>query len=180
MTSLCWDIVCAASPYVAPARPRFPPSLVRRVHAECHGCCFHCGVALPADDTGRRRWDVDHHPVPFREIADQLCCGVRDTLDESNLVASCIACNRGGTHERAQACRCHRRYVVRAARAACTVSTLIIVVLLIMVVVRRVASGGVFTIWSPFMENATHPYNHHDLHDSNVDRRTRIRQHGSP
>ena len=124
---MCWEVVCAASPYVAPVRPRWPPGLTSRVFAESSGRCFHCGAALPADTAGGRQWDIDHHPVPYRDIADQLCCGVRDALDESNLVASCVACNRAGTHERGQACRCRRRHAVRAVRAACLAAVVVVI-----------------------------------------------------
>ena len=154
MASLCWDVACAASPYVAPARPRWPPQLARRVLSKSCGHCFHCAAVLPPDAHGRRQWDIDHHPVPYRDIADQQCCGVRDALDESNLVASCVACNRGGAHERAQACRCHRRYLVRAARLACAAVVAVVVAVLVLVA-RRVASGGAAPLWARAVVNTT-------------------------
>lgn len=58
------------------------------------GRCWHCGVALPA--TG---WHVDHHPIPWRLISTQACCGITDGKDLSNLVPSCARCNEGHQHE---------------------------------------------------------------------------------
>ena len=140
---MCWDVMCAASPYVAPVRPRWPTGLTNRVLSESYGRCFHCGVVLTTDVTGRRQWDIDHHPVPYREIADQLCCGVRDALDESNLVASCITCNRGGTFERGQVCRCPHRYVVRVVRFVCVVAVAVVVVMVVHHVVMAPRGAGV-------------------------------------
>lgn len=56
--------------------------------------CWHCGTKLAIG-----HFDVDHFPVPFRDIHDQLCCGVTDPLDPSNLVPTCTTCNRSHKFE---------------------------------------------------------------------------------
>ena len=71
-------------------RPRWSKALLRSVYARASGHCHHCGVALPWDTP--RTWHVDHHPVRYADIEDQVCVGVTDPRDESNLVASCAAC----------------------------------------------------------------------------------------
>ena len=89
-------------------RPRIPKALATRTfnrHDNPHGVghCWHCGVRL--DPNKRSSWHVDHHPIPYRDIEDQVCCGVRDPLDPSNLVPSCPGCNMRHEHEGHQ-CRC--------------------------------------------------------------------------
>jgi 5-methylcytosine-specific restriction endonuclease McrA len=76
-------------------RRKFPVALRARVWTKAGGRCTHCGVELPEDAA----WHVDHHPVPFRDIEHQVCCGVTDPMDESNLVASCARCNVSHAHE---------------------------------------------------------------------------------
>lgn len=77
-----------------PRRPAWPThlrALVRARSDKLHpaGHCWHCGVPLVGRD-----WDVDHFPIPFRDIFDQLCCGVTDPRAPKNLVPSCRSCNR--------------------------------------------------------------------------------------
>lgn len=104
-----------AGPPVMP-RPRWSKALLRSVYARASGHCHHCGVALPWDTP--RTWHVDHHPVRYADIEDQVCVGVTDPRDESNLVASCAACNTSHAHERDvwfghSQFPCKRRWFVR-------------------------------------------------------------------
>ena len=97
-------------------RPRWSKALLRSVYARASGHCHHCGVALPWDTP--RTWHVDHHPVRYADIEDQVCVGVTDPRDESNLVASCAACNTSHAHERDvwfghSQFPCKRRWFVR-------------------------------------------------------------------
>lgn len=57
------------------------------------GVCWWCGKRLTV-----KTMDIDHL-IPFRDIADQACCGITNDLELGNLVPSCAKCNRGGLHE---------------------------------------------------------------------------------
>ena len=85
-------------------RPAWGKDLVGRVYwrrdnPHGSGKCWHCGKVLAYTAGERREWHIDHHPQPFKSIHNQLCCGVTDPLDESNLVPSCAACNCSHEHE---------------------------------------------------------------------------------
>ena len=89
-----WDIP-------TPARKAWPAGLRARVLCRASnpygaGHCWHCGVSLLGGGT---RWHIDHWPIPWRDIHDQLCCGVTDEHDERNLVPSCMPCNLSHRHE---------------------------------------------------------------------------------
>jgi len=94
-------------------RPRFSPSVRAAVLAKTGGKCHHCGEQLG------ELWDVDHFPVRYADIEDQLpCCGVSDPLDMDNLVPSCRSCNRSHAHESTRWCghsqpRCRQSYMVK-------------------------------------------------------------------
>lgn len=97
-------------------RPRFGAEAAAAVLAKSDCRCHHCGT--PLDVECRRAWHVDHWPVRFADMHDQLsCCGlwVTDPTDPSNLVASCAACNTSHRHERRRWCGrsqlpCKRRW----------------------------------------------------------------------
>ena len=61
------------------------------------GHCWHCGkkIVFEQRSSGNKSgvWQVDHFPVPHRDIENQICCGVTDTLDPVNLVPACKKCN---------------------------------------------------------------------------------------
>lgn len=119
----CWALACDVP---VPARKDWPSglrALVARKSNNPHGAhhCWHCGEPL------RRGWHMDHHPKPWRDIHDQLCCGVTDEHDLENLVPSCPSCNTSHTHEpnghpcycgRTQCC-CLRSVARRAMWLAC-------------------------------------------------------------
>lgn len=70
------------------------------------GKCFHCQKNLLIE----RVWDVDHHPVVYRDIEDQCWCWpcgtVVDVADINNLQPSCVACNRSHKHEHGKCIFC--------------------------------------------------------------------------
>lgn len=81
-------------------RPKFTPAerkavLERQDNPKGAGHCWHCGLCLEDVAT----WHVDHHPVAFRDIEDQIVCGVVDAKAEGNLVPSCVPCNTSHKHE---------------------------------------------------------------------------------
>ena len=79
-------------------RPRVSPAARAAVLAKTGGRCHHCNVQLG------NTWDVDHFPVRYADIEDQMCCGVTDPLDIDNLVPSCRSCNRSHAHESSRWC----------------------------------------------------------------------------
>ena len=77
--------------------------------------CWHCGLKL---DFKRRKgsdgfgaWNMDHYPVPFRDIETQYCCGIMDSNDYNNIVPSCISCNIGHHYERSNWYYCGRSQI---------------------------------------------------------------------
>ena len=69
-------------------RPAFGQKLRQEVSAKTGGRCQHCGCAL------EKGWHVDHHPIPFRDIENNVCCcALRDPKAVENLVPSCPTCN---------------------------------------------------------------------------------------
>ena len=102
----CW-FVCGCSFFAAPKVARYPamprPKFTTRERDIVFqssdnpygpGRCFHCGVNL-AD----RPFDLDHHPVLYRDIESQLCCGVTNPKSLDNIVLSCVKCNRSHAYE---------------------------------------------------------------------------------
>ena len=67
-----------------------------------NGHCHHCHCALTR--MPRSGWHIDHFPVAYRDIEDQVCCGVRDPRDVRNLVLSCPTCNTSHAHEKNRCC----------------------------------------------------------------------------
>ena len=116
-------------------RPRFTPAERQRVwlrpRPASHphpaiGGCWHCGRAIALDSD----WHVDHHPVPLRDIEDQVCCGVTNPKDFDNLVPSCVACNVGHAYEASHCCghgqlRCTCSMITTAAALFFAMTTLI-------------------------------------------------------
>lgn len=72
-------------------RPRFTATESAKVLNKTQSKCHHCGCVLNGND--RSSWHIDHFPVPYRDIEDQICCGVTNAKDIDNLVPSCITCN---------------------------------------------------------------------------------------
>lgn len=90
------------------------------------GNCWHCGESI--SESSRVSWHVDHYPVPFRDIEDQVCCGVTDDLDPTNMVASCPGCNLSHRHERKLWCDEHAQFPCKGSifRRCKYVSTLVL------------------------------------------------------
>ena len=87
-----------------PHRPRWPAGLKDTVLTRGSWRCAHCGMALEAGNT-----DIDHFPVPFRDIHDNACLACwpgapRGPLDLDNLVPACRQCNRSHIAERSLWC----------------------------------------------------------------------------
>ena len=76
--------------------------------------CWHCGAALSAD-----AFHVDHHPVAFRDIEGQVCLGVINAKDVTNLVPSCPSCNLSHIHEQRSWCGASQPRVTRVGLWQC-------------------------------------------------------------
>ena len=61
-----------------------------------HSVCWHGGEDVEWADV-----DLDHYPVRYDSIHDQVCCGVTNERDLSNVVPSCAHHNRSHAYERA-------------------------------------------------------------------------------
>lgn len=72
------------------------------------GTCWHCGCTIPCE-----AFHIDHHPVLFRDIENQVCLGVVDAKDASNLVPSCPPCNLSHAHESRVFCGASQLRVTR-------------------------------------------------------------------
>lgn len=83
-------------------RPKWTRAIEDEVWTRGEGKCHHCGRALAREP--RRGWHIDHYPVAYRDIEDQVCCGVRDPLDVRNLVLSCPPCNMSHKYESTRYC----------------------------------------------------------------------------
>ena len=68
------------------------------------GHCWHCGKKIKYKNRGNKKdkngvWQMDHYPVPYRDIESQLCFGITDSNDPNNLVPACIQCNLSHQYE---------------------------------------------------------------------------------
>lgn len=102
---------------VAMGRPRWTKQIEDDVYHKGEGKCHHCHCDLPREP--RSGWHIDHFPVAYRDIEDQVCCGVTDARDVRNLVLSCPRCNMSHKHEEARwcgytQCPCRRRWLLTA------------------------------------------------------------------
>ena len=69
-------------------RPHFGKHVRELVAQKTAYHCFHCNQPL------QQGWHVDHHPIPFRDIEDNICCcSVTDPSNIENLQPSCPSCN---------------------------------------------------------------------------------------
>ena len=91
-------------------RPQWPRGLPQKIWDEQNGICYHCKIQLPPRDETPRKYDIDHHPIPFRDIADNCCphccIDVSDPLERNNLVATHVVCNRSHTYEKSSSMYC--------------------------------------------------------------------------
>ena len=78
-------------------RPKIPKKLAMEILLSTGKRCYHCGEKLNAEK--RNTWHIDHHPVVFADIRDQICFGVTDPLERTNLVPSCVRCNVSHKYE---------------------------------------------------------------------------------
>ena len=79
----------------------------------------HCQAQLQREP--RSGWHIDHFPVAYRDIEDQVLRRAR--RGPRNLVVSCPACNMSHAHERDVClghtqCRCRRQWAQTASLAA--------------------------------------------------------------
>ena len=61
--------------------------------------CWHCGREISFSN-----FHIDHYPIMYKDIENQVCIGVTDVKDFENLVPSCPACNLSHAFERKSMC----------------------------------------------------------------------------
>ena len=90
-------------------RKKWPKRLVKDVFNNLNnpygvGHCWHCGKKIDIKkrrlQDGNTAWHIDHYPVQYVDIESQVCCGVTNEHEYSNLVPSCIKCNLSHQYER--------------------------------------------------------------------------------
>ena len=88
------------------ARPVWQKGLAQKLWDRQNGICPHCNSQLPPRDEHPRKYDIDHHPIPFKDIADnacpRFCIQIHDPCDINNLVTTHISCNRSHKYEKTQ------------------------------------------------------------------------------
>ena len=67
------------------------------------GNCWHCGKKIFFKKRGIKNkkgvWQIDHYPIPYRDLEDQVLIGIKDPLNPINLVPSCVKCNLSHENE---------------------------------------------------------------------------------
>lgn len=110
-------------------RPRFTKkerSEIFEKDGNPHGqeSCWHCGSSITLDN-----FHVDHFPVTYKDIENQVCIGVTDPKMMSNLVPSCPRCNTSHKFESNAWCgrsqvRCTMLCIYKCTAAVCAVTSL--------------------------------------------------------
>ena len=102
-----------------PPRPKWTKEVTVKVKEKSGGRCHHCSCVIDLEN--RQAWNIDHFPVLYRDIEDQICCGVTDPRDTDNLVLACRKCNVSHKYESTPYCRgrysqypCKRRWMTKA------------------------------------------------------------------
>ena len=84
-------------------RPKWPKDYPLLVFNKTDGVCFHCDKKIIFEQRikkhGPNYWEIDHHPVKYKDIRHQCCFGVTNSLDIDNLVPSCGPCNKSHKFE---------------------------------------------------------------------------------
>ena len=62
-----------------PSCPKWTREVEQTVWTQGGGHCHHCQAQLQREPRSGRH--IDHFPVAYRDIEDQVCCGVRDPRD---------------------------------------------------------------------------------------------------
>jgi len=100
------------------------------------GRCWHCGrVIIRCKRTikdGPEAWHIDHYPVQYVDIEDQVCCGVTDQHDISNLVPSCVWCNISHRYEKKHCYYCNRSQIL-CTKKCITISVILFIMILIII-----------------------------------------------
>ena len=101
------------------------------------GRCWHCNKIIIRNKRtikdGSEAWHIDHYPVQYVDIENQICCGVTDQHDISNLVPSCVMCNISHKFERKRFYYCGRSQIMctRKCYIVLSVVTILFIILLV-------------------------------------------------
>jgi hypothetical protein len=100
-------------------RPKINKATRQAVYRKTGGKCYHCRRQLGIG------WHVDHYPVAYKDIENQMLLGITDPLDIGNLVPSCPRCNTSHAYESTFWCGhsqfpCKKTWGIGIIVAACT------------------------------------------------------------
>ena len=75
------------------------------------GHCWHCGKRIYFKNRSSQKkngaWQIDHHPIPYRDIEDQVLIGIINPNYEKNLVSACLECNLSHKYENSKIYYCN-------------------------------------------------------------------------
>ena len=77
------------------ARKKFNNEIKSIVWQKTNGYCWHCKNKINLN-----KWHIDHYPIRYNDIKDQLLFGITDERAISNLVPSCVKCNTSHKFEK--------------------------------------------------------------------------------
>ena len=113
-------------------------SKLKTNHKKDKARCWHCRKTIVrgkrTSKDGKQAWHIDHYPVQYTDIENQVCCGITDQHAIENLVPSCVMCNISHHYERKHWYFCHRSQVLCTKRCI-VVSFILFLVLFILVLV---------------------------------------------
>ena len=102
------------------------------------GRCWHCSKIIIRDKrtikAGNGAWHVDHYPVQFVDIENQICCGVTDQHKLSNLVPACVKCNLSHKFERKRCYYCGRSQMLCSKKCIIITSIISIICLKVLLI----------------------------------------------
>ena len=123
-------------------RKKWPKLLVTEVFNNSNnpygvGHCWHCGRKIDIKkrrlQDGKTAWHIDHYPVQYVDIESQVCCGVTDEHEMSNLVPSCVKCNLSHKFERKHWYYCGRSQCYCTKKCYCWLATMLLIVLIVVI-----------------------------------------------
>ena len=118
--------------YLSKSKKSILFSKLKNHHKNDKARCWHCRKTIVRGKRtikdGNQAWHIDHYPVQYVDIENQVCCGITDQHDCSNLVPSCIMCNISHRYERKRWYYCQRSQIMCTKR--CIIFSFIILLLL--------------------------------------------------
>ena len=103
------------------------------------GNCWHCGKKIFYKNRSAKKkkgaWQIDHYPVTYRDIEDQVLLGITNPNYEKNLVPACLECNLSHQYEKRKIYYCNK------SQFPCKKKVIFKVFLIILLIYSLVVSG---------------------------------------